>query len=105
MVLFVLAEVFAVLQAIHASGKRSRNNSVRPSAYFQSSPKAAVSGLSLPHPLKMLEFELVSLSLCERVGTVIPASPHCSQLWLRITLCSVGFWHVGFLLIFFCLFL
>lgn len=50
----------------------------------------------------MLGFELVSLSSCERAGAVIPASPHCSQLWLRVTLCSVSFLaRVGFLLIFF----
>lgn len=83
----LLTEVFAVFQAVHASGKCSRNNSVRPSACFQSSPKAVISGLSLPNSLKILGFELASLSLCGRVGTAIPASPHCSQLWLRVTLC------------------
>lgn len=34
LVLFLLTEVFAVFQAIHASGKCSRNNSVRPTARF-----------------------------------------------------------------------
>lgn len=70
LVLFVLTEMFAVFQAIHASGKRRRNNPVRPSAYSQLSaiPQSGYSGLSLPDLLKMLGFGLESLSLCERVG-------------------------------------
>lgn len=71
LVLFVLTEVFAVFQAIHASGKCSRNNSVRPSACFQSFPNVVISGLSLADPLKMLGFGLVNLSSCERVGSCV----------------------------------
>lgn len=48
--LFLLTEVSAVFQAIHASGKRSRNDSVRPTV--KSSHNVVSSGMSLPDPLK-----------------------------------------------------
>lgn len=72
---------------------------------LSASPKAVISGLSLPDPLKILGFELVSLSLCERVGAVVPASPHCSQLWLGVLCALFDFQHVwGFYWMFFAFF-
>lgn len=89
LVLFVLTEVFAVFQAIHASGKCSRNNSVRPSACFQSFPNVVISGLSLADPLKMLGLGWWICPHVKGLVAVFAASPCCSELWLRVTLCSV----------------